>query len=74
MEGYKNVLTDGLPDEDGSYLVILKGETATPRLFVLYKQPDGSRLLVSVNGTKIEEEQISMYKRILITPDKRSRT
>jgi hypothetical protein len=71
MEGYKNVLTDGLPDEDGSYLMILKGEISTPRLFVLYKQPDGTRLLVSVDGTKIQDDQISMYKRILITPDQR---
>ena len=72
MEGYKSVLRDGLPDEDGSYLIILKDEAPTPRLFVLYNQPDGTRLLVSVNGTKIDENQISMYKRILITPDKRS--
>ena len=73
MEGYKNVLIDGLPDEDGSYLMILKDEIPSPRLFVRYTQPDGSRSWVSTNGARIDETKIILYKRILITPDKNAR-
>ena len=70
MEGYKNVLTDGFPTEDGSYLMVLKDESS-PRLFVLYTQTDGKRRCVSAQGTQIDPDRITLYKRILITPDKR---
>ncbi len=71
LEGYKNVLVDGLPREDGAYLVVLKGETGVPRLFVRFTQEDGSRFWVSAEHKKIAEEMITLYKRILITPDRK---
>jgi hypothetical protein len=66
-EGYKHVLYEGLPQEDGSYLLILKGDYI-PRLFVRYSS-DGNRKWVSPDRRQIEEADILMYKRILITPE-----
>jgi hypothetical protein len=70
VEGYKNVLTDGPPREDGGYLVVLEGdEQSVPQLFIRFTQKDGSRVWVSADHKKIEEQRILLYKRILITPD-----
>jgi hypothetical protein len=68
LEGYKNIITDGPPQEDGAYLVTLKDEVPMPRLFVRFTQPDGSRIWTSTNHGKINEDSIVLYKRILITP------
>ena len=69
MEGYKNILIDGPPDEDGSYLLILKNETSVPRLFVRSTIADGSVQWVSMNRESISEDRIGLYKRILVTPE-----
>ena len=69
MEGYKNILTDGPPDEDGSYLLILKNESSIPRLFVRSTVADGSIQWVSLNRESISEDRIGLYKRILVTPE-----
>ena len=72
METYKDVLVDGLPTEDGGYLVILKDVSPVPRLLVRYTNEDGSRTWTSTDRQNIEEDRILMYKRILITPDRRN--
>ena len=70
VDGYKSVLTDGPPSEDGGYLVILQDdENSIPQLFIRFTQKDGSRVWVSTDHKKLEEPQILLYKRILITPD-----
>jgi hypothetical protein len=39
VEGYKSVLTDGPPSEDGGYLVILQDdEHSVPQLFIRFTQ------------------------------------
>ena len=73
MEGYKNVLIDGLPDEEGSYLVILKDEHPTPHLFVRYANEDGSGRWISLQNQVIDEERIALYKRILVAPESKER-
>lgn len=71
-EGYKNVLMDGPPTEDGSYLVILKDEDPIPQLLVRYTKEDGSHLWSALNRSTIQDDRILLYKRILITPDRKS--
>jgi hypothetical protein len=39
----------GLPNEDGSYVVILKGECRAPRLVVRFTKSDGSRIWASID-------------------------
>ena len=68
MEGYKNILIDGPPDEDGSYLLILKNEPSVPRLFVR-STVAGSIRWVSLNHESISEDRIGLYKRILIAAE-----
>jgi hypothetical protein len=70
-EGYKNALTDGLPTEDGSYLVIFKDEDPVPQLFVRYTREDGSHTWSGLNRQNVEDDRILLYKRILITPDRK---
>jgi hypothetical protein len=70
---FKRVSIDGLPKEDGSYLLVLlngNGEESGPRLCTRYTQEDGKHLWISTNRSEIQEEQISIYKKVMITPER----
>ena len=69
MEDFKRVVTDGLPFEDGNYLLIIKGEHPAPLLSVRYTHEDGKVIWVRFDSKQIIEDQITMYKKILITPE-----
>ena len=64
---FKDVLIDGLPKEDGAYLVLLNGATehgARERYLVRYTFPDGRRIWAGGTGCQINESEIVMYLRI----------
>jgi len=68
-DGYKRVSIDGLPNQDGPYLVLLLLEEDRSQLCDRFTDSDGSVTWISTNQTQIKEEDISVYKKLLITPE-----
>ena len=64
MEEYKDVLVDGLPNEQGAYTVILIRGSTEMRYTILCILSDGRRVWAAGVGCQLPEEQIVMYRRI----------
>jgi len=59
---FSDVLIDGLPQEDGAYLIFLHG--AKELFAVRYTLSDGRRIWAAGRGRFIEEEKICLYWRV----------
>ena len=68
-DGYKRVSIDGLPNQDGSYLVLLLLEEDRSQLCDRLTDADGSVTWISTDHNQIKEEDISVYKKVLISPE-----
>ena len=66
-DGFKRVSIEGLPKEDGSYIILLLLEEHRPMLFLRYTNPDGSVMWIGTDRSQIQEQDISLYKKVLIT-------
>ena len=63
-DGYKRVSLDGLPKEDGSYLILfLLEEELGPHLCVRFTNSDGSITWAGTEYQAVHEADISLYIR-----------
>jgi hypothetical protein len=65
---FKTVAMHGLPNEDGSYLIIMNGESRVAKVVVRFTESSGARNWISPDREFISEDQIVMYQKIVITP------